>query len=79
MNYPTKILSSLTVAAVCALTATDQTMTYADCVDYARAHNITLRKLEVTRQKSLNALSESKAQWEPTLDFTTTHTAGNTP
>ena len=79
MNYPTKILSSLTVAAACAITATGQTMTYADCVDYARAHNITLRKLEVTRQKSLNALSESKAQWEPTLDFSTTHTLSNTP
>ncbi|MDE5627143.1 MAG: TolC family protein [Candidatus Amulumruptor sp.] len=79
MNYHTKILSSLTLAAACALTAAGQTMTYADCVDYASAHNITLRKLDVARQKSLNTLSESKAQWEPTLDFSTTHTVGNTP
>lgn len=50
-----------------------------DCVNYAREHNITLQQSKLNEQLSEQSLEESKAQWQPTLDFATTHTFTNHP
>lgn len=53
--------------------------TYADCVAYAREHNISLQKSRLKEETSAYDLEEAKAQWQPSLDFATTHTLSNTP
>ena len=52
---------------------------YADCVDYAMSHNITLQKVRLAEETAAYDLEEAKAQWEPTLDFATTHGFTNYP
>lgn len=71
--------------AICILSATggiaadDSTWTYSACVDYARQHNISLQKLQVGEQTAAYDLEEAKAQWQPSLDFATTHGVNNYP
>lgn len=72
------VFSALTIAAVLAATA-QQTWSYADCVEYARSHSITLQKARLSEQTSEYNLEEAKAQWEPTLDFATSHGYTNAP
>lgn len=64
--------------AFCAF-ATDEVWNYAECVDYARSHNISLQKLRLEEQTSEYNLEEAQAQWHPTLDFNTTHGFTNMP
>lgn len=66
----------LSVAAVSQSFA-DTPWTYADCVEYARSHNITLRKLKLNETTAAYDVEEAKAQWQPTLDFGTSHTYSN--
>lgn len=61
------------------LTATADTWSYRDCVEYAQTHNISLRKSQLTEESSAITLAESKAQWQPTLDFATSQGFTNTP
>lgn len=56
-----------------------QTWSYSDCVDYARDHNITLQKTRLSELSTQYSLEESKAQWQPSLDFATTHGVTNQP
>lgn len=72
------VFSALTIAAALAATA-QQTWSYADCVEYARSHSITLQKARLSEQTSEYNLEEAKAQWEPTLDFATSHGYTNAP
>lgn len=68
------------IAAGCALSASSQQVwTYDDCVAYAREHNISLQKSLLNSQSAEYTLEEAKAQWEPTLDFATTHSFTNYP
>ncbi len=53
--------------------------TYADCVAYAREHNIPLQKTRLGEQTADISLQESKAQWQPSLDFGTSQGFSNTP
>lgn len=52
---------------------------FADCVDYAREHNISLQKSRLSEETTAYNLEEAKAQWQPTLDFATSHGYTNTP
>lgn len=74
-------LQTLTALLVCcgAFTAGADTWSYSDCVNYAREHNISLRKSQLTEQTSAISLDEAKARWQPTLDFATSHGFTNTP
>lgn len=65
--------------ALCASTADAETWSYADCVEYARLHNISLQKSRLSEQASEYTLDESKAQWQPSLDFSTTQGFTNHP
>lgn len=57
----------------------ETTWSYRDCVDYAREHNITLQKSRLSEQTAAYDLEEAKAQWQPTLDFATSHGFSNYP
>lgn len=49
------------------------------CIDYAMEQNIDIQKSSITEQESrLNTL-QSKAQWQPSMSFSTSHTLNNTP
>ena len=37
---------------------------YADCVDYAREHNISIRKSRLSEQTGVYDIEEAKAQWQ---------------
>lgn len=52
---------------------------YGDCVEYARTHNTSLQQALLNRQSTEQSLEAAKAQWEPTLDFATSHSYSNAP
>lgn len=56
-----------------------QTWTYSDCVEYAREHNISLQKSRLNEETAEYNLEEAKAQWQPSLDFATSHSFSNYP
>ncbi|MDE5786370.1 MAG: TolC family protein [Duncaniella sp.] len=68
----------LGLAGVCAAASAD-VWSYADCVDYARQHNISLQKTRLNEQTADISLSEAQAQWQPSLDFSTSHGYSNYP
>lgn len=55
------------------------TWTYNDCVEYAKLHNISLQKTRLNEQIADYDLDEAKAQWQPSLDFATSHGFTNYP
>lgn len=74
------ITTSLLVAAnTIIVSAADDVWSYAQCVDYARTHNISLQKLRLNEQTADYNTEEAKAQWQPSLDFGTSHTYSNMP
>ncbi len=56
-----------------------QTWSYTDCLDYAREHNISLQKSRISELTAGHDLEEAKAQWQPSLDFATSHSYTNYP
>lgn len=69
---------SAMMALGCAAAAAE-TWTFADCVDYARAHNISLQKSLLAEQSADADLEEAEAQWHPSLDFATSQGFANSP
>lgn len=74
-----KILTSFYLVAYVSAMSYGQTWNYAECVDYARTHSITLQKLQLNEQSYSYDLDAARAQWHPTLDFATQHTYTNMP
>lgn len=72
----TVIISLLLGASVIAHA---QEWTYADCVEYAYNNNISLRQSMLSESTSDLSYEESKAQWQPSLDFSTSHGFTNSP
>lgn len=62
-----------------AVNAQEKAWTYADCVDYARQNNISLQQSVISEKIADQTLSQSKAQWQPSLDFATSHSYSNYP
>lgn len=72
--------SLLLASATATMEAGEPTVwTYNDCVEYARAHNISLQKSLLAETTADCDLDEAKAQWQPSLDFSTTHGYTNSP
>ena len=46
--------------------------TFSQCLDYAYSNNISLQRLVLDNQSDEVTLEQSKAQWQPTLGFSTT-------
>lgn len=76
-----KVISILSILPFTAMVASaaDDLWTYNDCVEYALSHNINLQKLRLSEQTADYNLEEAQAQWQPTLDFATTHGYTNMP
>lgn len=53
--------------------------TLKDCIDYAMANNITLKKSGLTKQSSGEYLAQSRAALLPSLSFSTSHSVGYRP
>lgn len=80
MNKPILYTSLIATAmSLDVFAAEDDVWSYAKCVDYAKSHNISLQKLRISEQTSEYNLEEAQAQWQPTLDFSTTHGYTNMP
>lgn len=69
----------LPLLALDTLSCLARTWSYADCVDWARQHNISLQKSILAEQTASYNLEEAQGQWQPTLDFATTHGFTNYP
>lgn len=52
---------------------------YNDCVNYARANNISLRKSILTEESAAISLEKARGQWEPSLEFGTNQGYSNAP
>lgn len=76
MNRFLILLSGLAAAWI---GAHAEVWTYADCVNYAETHNIPLMKTRLAEQTADISLSEAEAQWQPSLDFSTSHGYSNYP
>lgn len=50
---------------------------YLDCIEYAREHNISLKQSILAEEKAEYDLDAAKGQWQPTLDFATSHAYTN--
>ncbi len=74
----TLLITTALAAATC-MPAYAEIWSYEDCVEYARAHNITLRKSRLSEETSAATLDEAKGQWQPSLDFSTSHNLSNYP
>lgn len=68
-----------TALLLVALSVSARTWTYAECVEYARQHNISLQQSILNEESANYNLEESKAKWQPSIDFATTHGFTNTP
>ena len=52
---------------------------YSDCVEYARANNISLRQSQLSEETAAISLEKARAQWQPSLDFGTNQGYSNAP
>ena len=52
---------------------------YDECVAYAKSHNISLQQSQLTRESGLVDIEAAKAQWFPSLNFSTSQGFTNYP
>lgn len=52
---------------------------YSDCVEYARANNISLRQSQLSEETAAISLEKARGQWQPSLDFGTNQGYSNAP
>lgn len=79
MKQLLNVTGLILATAVFGVHAENAVWSFNDCVEYAREHNISLRKSKLSEQTAEYNLEEAKGQWEPTLDFATTHGFTNFP
>lgn len=65
--------------ALMAQTSSATLWSYADCVNYAREHNIELQQSVLSGESTAYSLESAKGQWQPSLDFSTTQGYSNQP
>lgn len=75
----TLLISGVLIAALGARGENSYRWTYGDCLEYAREHNIQLMQSLLNEQVADFSVEGAKAQWEPTLDFGTSHSYSNSP
>ncbi|MDE7442891.1 MAG: TolC family protein [Muribaculaceae bacterium] len=59
--------------------AATTTWSFADCINHAHSHNVSLQKSRINERISDYELEAAEAQWLPSLDFATTHSYTNAP
>ena len=65
--------------ALMAQTSTGTLWSYADCVNYAREHNIELQQSVLSGESTAYSLESAKGEWQPSLSFSTTQGYSNQP
>jgi outer membrane protein len=73
------IAAASTSSMLAAESADTLRWSYADCVAYAKANNISLRQSELSLESTKASLEAARAQWAPSLDFATTQSFANKP
>ncbi len=63
----------------CAMLQAQEVWSFDRCVEWARAHNISLQQSRLGEDMSAAELEAAEARWQPSLDFATTHGYTNTP
>lgn len=76
MNLPT-LLTALAIAAGSTAAAAD--WTFNDCMRHARENSITLLKARLSEQTAEIDVESAKGNYEPTLDFASSHNYSNAP
>lgn len=79
MNLKPSIMIPVVIGVCGMLHAEDNVWSYSDCVRYATEHNTTVRQALLNLQSTDQSLTAAKAQWEPSLDFGTSHSYSNAP
>lgn len=79
MNCRTHRLCAITLFTVFALGLEARVWTLSDCLDYAREHNITLKKAALNTQSAHEDLLQSKAELLPSLSFNTSQNVNHRP
>lgn len=74
-----KIITGVLLFALCLPMSAQKQWTLQECIDYAMANNITLRKSALQRQSSQEDLLQSKAALLPSLSFSTNQGANYRP
>lgn len=73
-------ISAIAITAASASEAPDTLRwSYADCVAYAKANNISLRQSELSLESTKASLEAARAQWAPSIEFATTQSLTNHP
>lgn len=70
---------TMSLLLVATVASAQKKWTLSDCIDYAMANNITLKKSGLTKQSAQEDVSQSKAALLPSLSFSTTHSVGYRP
>lgn len=81
-NYLHQSLIAIAAVALPGFLAAEEASemwTFRECVEYARANNISLRQSELSEQTASVSLENARAQWSPTLDFGTSQGFTNSP
>ena len=63
----------------CAMLQAQEVWSFDRCVEWARAHNISLQQSRLGEDMSAAELEAAEARWQPSLDFATTHGYTNIP
>jgi len=73
------LMITMSLLMVAAGASAQKKWTLGDCIDYAMANNITLKKSGLTKQSAQEDVSQSQAALFPSLSFSTTHSVGYRP
>lgn len=71
-------VSSLAVAQT-HFNDTDKVWSYSDCVEWAKQHNVDIRRMNIDLLQAEEDLNASKDRWLPNVDFATSHGYSNYP
>lgn len=73
------LIAALLLSIAVAHADTPKKWTLGECIDYAIANNITLKKTRLTRQSSIEDLKQSNADLFPSLSLSTNQSVGYRP
>lgn len=73
------LITALFLSANAAVAQSTKKWTLDDCIEYALANNISLKKTRLTKQSSIEDLKSAKADLFPSLNFSTNQSIGYRP
>lgn len=79
MNKGFVLIAALFLSATAVEAQTPKKWTLDECIEYALANNISLKKTRLTKQSSIEDLKSAKADLFPSLNFSTNQSLGYRP